>query len=43
MEIFSNAIKNYIKSSDKNLNKLMRYAKELKVEKKIREYMEVIL
>lgn len=43
MEIFSKAIKNYIKSSDKNLNKLMRYAKELKVEKKIREYMEVIL
>ena len=43
MEIFSNAIKNYIKSSDKNLNKLMRYAKELKLEKKIREYMEVIL
>lgn len=43
IEIFSNAIKNYIKSSDKNLNKLMRYAKELKVEKKIREYMEVIL
>lgn len=43
MEIFSKAIKNYIKSNDKNLNKLMKYAKELKIEKKMKEYMEVIL
>lgn len=43
MEIFSKAIKTYIKSSDKKLNKLMKYAKELKIENKIREYMEVIL
>ena len=43
MEIFSKAIKNYTKSSDKNLNKLMKYAKELKIEKKMKEYMEVIL
>lgn len=43
MEIFSRAIKNYMKSSDKKLNKLMKYSKELKIENKIREYMEVIL
>lgn len=43
MEIFSKAIKTYMKSSDKKLNKLMKYAKELKIENKIREYMEVIL
>lgn len=43
MEIFSKAIKNYLRSSDKNLNKLMKYAKELKIEKKIKEYMEMIL
>lgn len=43
MEIFSKAIKNYIRSDDKKLNKLMKYAKELKIENKIREYMEVIL
>lgn len=43
MEIFSKTIKNYIKSSNKNLNKLMKYAKELKIEKKMKEYMEVIL
>lgn len=43
MEIFSKAIKNYINSNNKNLNKLMKYAKELKIEKKIKEYMEVFL
>ena len=43
MEIFSKAIKTYMKSSDKNLKKLIKYAKELKIESKIREYMEVIL
>lgn len=43
MEIFSKAIKTYMKSSDKKLNKLIKYAKELKIENKIREYMEVII
>ena len=43
MEIFSKAIKTYMKGSDKKLNKLMKYAKELRIENKIREYMEVIL
>ena len=43
MEIFSKAIKNYTKSSDKNLNKLMKYAKKLKIEKKVKECMEVVL
>ncbi len=43
MEIFSKAIKNYTKSSDKNLNKLMKYSKKLKIEKKVKECMEVVL
>ena len=43
MEIFSKALKNYVKSSNKNLRKLMKYAKELKIEKKMKEYMEMIL
>ena len=43
IEIFSKAIKKYINSDDKNLNKLMKYAKKLKIENKIREYMEVFL
>lgn len=43
MEIFSKAIKNYLKSDNKNLNKLMKYAKALKIDKKMKEYVEVIL
>lgn len=43
MYIFSNSIKNYSKSKGKDLNKLMEYAKTLKVDKKIREYMEVLV
>lgn len=43
MEIFSKSIKNYANCDDKDLNKLIRYAKKLKIENKIREYMEVIL
>ena len=43
IEIFTQALKEYANSSDKNLNKLMRYAKKLKIENKVREYMEVIL
>lgn len=43
IEIFSKAIKKYINSDDKNLNKLMKYAQKLKIENKIREYMEVFL
>ena len=43
MEIFSKALKNYVKNSNKNLRKLMKYAKELKIEKKMKEYMEMIL
>ena len=43
IEIFSKAIKKYINSDDKNLNKLMKYAQKLKIENKMREYMEVFL
>ena len=42
-EIFSEALKNYAKSKNKNLNKLTKYAKIMKIEKKVREYMEVLL
>lgn len=43
IEIFTKALNGYSKSKEKNLNQLMRYAKILKVEKKVREYMEVLL
>lgn len=42
-EIFSRALKEYVKSKNKNLNKLSKYAKIMKIEKKVSEYMEVLL
>ena len=42
-EIFSEALKNYVKSKNKDLNKLYKYAKALKIEKKLRQYLEVLL
>lgn len=43
LEIFTKALKNYIKLKNKDLNKLMRYAQLLKVDKKVREYMEILI
>jgi len=37
------ALKEYTRSSEKNLPQLMRYAKELHVEKLLRQYLEVLL
>ncbi len=42
-EIFAKALQRYSKLSDKNLSKLMRYAKKLNVDKKVKEYMEILL
>lgn len=42
-EIFSKALKNYVKSKNKNLSKLTKYAESLNIEKKVSEYMEVLL
>ena len=42
-EIFTRALQQYSKLKSKDLNKLMRYAKQLKVDKKVREYMEVLI
>ena len=43
IEIFTKALQKYSKSKTKDLNKLMRYAKKLNVDKKVREYMEVLI
>lgn len=43
IEIFAKSLKNYTKFKNKDLNKLMRYAKQLKVDKKVREYMEILI
>ena len=40
---FQTALKTYVIGKDKNLNRLMEYAKLFNVDKKIREYMEVML
>lgn len=40
---FQTAIKTYVKRPDKDLNKLMTYAPLFRVEKRIRQYMEVLL
>lgn len=40
---FQTAIKTYVKRQDKDLNKLMTYAPLFRIEKRIRQYMEVLL
>lgn len=40
---FTTAIKTYSRRNDKDLNRLMLYAKAFRVDKKIREYMEILL
>lgn len=42
-EIFVKAMQQYSKLTSKDLNKLMRYAKKMNIDKKIREYMEVLI
>ncbi|MHB8276968.1 MAG: type IV toxin-antitoxin system AbiEi family antitoxin domain-containing protein [Candidatus Humimicrobiaceae bacterium] len=42
-QILTNALKRYALQKDKDLSKLMQYAKVLKTEKKVRQYLEVLL
>ena len=42
-QMFTYAIKEYAKSVNKNLPRLMKYAKEFGVESELRQYMEVLL
>ena len=42
-QMFTYAIKEYAKSANKNLPRLMKYAKEFGVETELRQYMEVLL
>lgn len=43
IQILSTALKSYFARPDKDLNTLMIYAKLLKVDKILRNYMEVLL
>ena len=40
---FQTALKSYLKKKDKDLNLLMEYAKLFHIDKRVREYMEVLL
>ena len=40
---FQTALKTYVAKPDKDLNQLMKYAKEFHVDSRIREYMGVLL
>lgn len=43
IQIINAAMKKYANSNEKNINLLMQYAKQLKVEDKVLRYMEVLL
>lgn len=43
IQIVQYAMKKYVVSRQRNINKLMEYAKRLHVEKKVRNYIEVLL
>ena len=43
MQDFTSALKTYISRKDKELNRLMDYAKQFRVQKILRQYMEVLL
>ena len=43
IQIIQFAMKKYAASREKDINKLMRYARQLRVEPKVRRYMEVLL
>lgn len=41
--VVSDALKRYVRRSDKDLNRLMKYAGILRIEKVLRNYLEVLL
>ncbi len=43
IQVVQYAMKKYASSKTKNVNKLMKYAKQLHVEKKVQRYLEVLL
>ena len=42
-DVMIQAVRQYVRRQDKNLQRLMKYAKILSVEKKLRPYIEVLL
>lgn len=43
IQIFQDALKQYVRRKDKNLRRLMQYAALFHVEKPLRQYLEVLL
>ena len=43
VDVFSKALKLFFKDKDIKVRKLIKYSKELKIEKKVREYVEVLI
>ena len=43
IQVFTYALKEYAKNKNKNINKLMHYAEKLRVEDKVRNYLEILL
>lgn len=43
LQLVQYAMRKYVSSKDKDVNKLMKYASQLRVEGKIRRYLEVLL
>ena len=43
MQTYQNALKRYVRRKDKNLKNLMNYAQMFRVEKILRQYLEVLL
>ena len=42
-QVYQDALKQYSRRKDKNLHRLMDYAKTFRVEKMVREYMGILL
>ena len=43
VDVFSKALKLFFKDKDIKVRKLIKYSKELKIDKKVREYLEVLI
>ena len=43
VDVFSKALKIFFKSENIKVRKLIKYSRELKIEKKVREYLEVLI
>ena len=43
VQIFSYAMKEYVRRKDKNLIKLISYSRQMRIEDEVRKYLEVLM